>query len=99
MLELVEATGLSIYEVRQLPVSVENHIFRYGGVQEGRHRETRLLAASAVAIHAQKLKVNDLLKDSEKVRFPARLRQDKHVYDHNRQRALEALKMRQKGSA
>ena len=75
---------------------VANHIFRRGSVQEGRHRETRLLAASATAIHAQKLKVDDLLRDVEKVRFPERLRRDRHVYDHNRQRALEALKMRQK---
>ena len=95
MLELVEATGLNVYEVQNLPVAVENHIFRYGGVQEGRHRESRLLAASAVAIHAQKLKVDDLLRDVEKVRYPERLRKDRHVYDHNRQRALEALRMRQ----
>ena len=95
---MCEATGLSIYDARHLPVAVENHIFRRGTVQEGRHRETRLLAASNTAIHASKLKVDDLLKDVEKVRFPERLRRDRHVYDHNRQRALEALRARQRGN-
>ena len=92
---MCEATGLSIYEAKKLPVIVENYIFRRGSVQEGRHRETRLLLASATAIHAQKMKVDDLLKDVEKVRYPERLRKDRHVYDHNRQRALEAIRMRQ----
>ena len=94
---LVEATGLSLYEVWQLPVVVENWILRRGGVQEGRHRETRLLAASATSIHSEKLKVNRLLDDAEKLRFPARLLADKYIADHNRQRALEALRMRQGG--
>ena len=78
-------------------MAVENRILRRGGVQEGRHRETRLLAASATAIHSEKVKINKLLDDAEKMRFPARLLADKYVADHNRERALEALKMRQKG--
>ena len=98
MLVVVEATGLSIYDAQRLPVRVENHIFRRGTVQEGRHRETRLLLASSTAIHAQKLKVDDLLKDVEKVRYPERLRKDKHVFDHNRERALEALRGRQRAN-
>ena len=94
MLELVEATGLSILEVAKLPMVVANVILRRGGVQEGRHRELRLLGASATAIHAQKLKVDDLLKDVEKVRYPERLKQREFNFDHNRERALAALKAR-----
>ena len=74
---------------------VANGIFRRGGVQEGRYRETRLLLASATAIHAEKMKVDTLLKDSEKVRFPERLTKDRYVADHNRERALEAIRARQ----
>ena len=72
---------------------VANAILRRGGVQEGRHRELRLLGASATAIHAQKLKVDDLLKDVEKVRYPERARQ-RFNFDHNKERALEAIKAR-----
>ena len=91
----MEATGLSIHEVCRLPSFVANLILRRGSVQEGRYRETRLLLASSTAIHAEKLKVNDLLKDSEKLRFPERLTKDRHIADHNKQRALEALRARQ----
>ena len=97
MLVVCEATGLNLYEVQRLPVLVENHIFRRGSVQEGRHRETRLLLASATAIHAEKLKVDDLLKDTARVRFPERLSEERRMYDHNRERALEAIRARQKG--
>lgn len=95
LLILTEATGLSIIEVCRLPSFVANLIIRSGGVQEGRYRETRLLLASATAIHAEKLRVNDLLKDSEKLRFPNRLTKDRHIADQNRERALEALRARQ----
>ena len=91
----MEATGLSILDVRRLPMVVANGIFRRGSVQEGRYRETRLLLASATAIHAEKLKTDALLRDSEKVRFPGRLTEDRHIADHNKQRALEAIRARQ----
>lgn len=74
---------------------VANLVIRRGSVQEGRYRETRLLLASSTAIHAEKLKVDALLRDSEKLRYPDRLTRDRHIADHNRERALEALRMRQ----
>ena len=79
-------------------MSVANHILRRGSVEEGRHRESRLLLAMFAASQYEKLKINKLLEDTEKARFPERLMADKHVYDHNRERALEAIRGRQRAN-
>ena len=95
MLELVEATGLSLYEVRTLRARLSAIILVRGGIQEARHREhSYLLALGAVADYKD-LPLNKAWAAAENVRYPmrgaAKQRQTEAIQADLKKQALERI--------